>query len=247
MALLVFLPSHRMRQRLPNSLERAYVFPLLHSTVSIVVLGRLISTFPCPANAVLDIGPLRMLASVFGLMGVDWVLSMTSVLIFENVLYSVEHQTTQDCSRSSRSASLRRRVSHLVCAHLAALLVLGGLLTRSTSFWQIPTAQQLATPASSSAPPSIAVSCLLNQRGKQIDDKEDWKWLLDQTAIRVAAGDDIILWSEEAAQLYSEAEEALILGNASGLIRDSNATYIGLNYFKRVGPAGNWYSVYMLY
>ena len=194
MALLVFLPSHRMRQRLRNSSARAYVFPLLHSTVSIVVLGRLISTFPCPANAVLDIGPLRMLASVFGLMGVDWFLSMTSVLIFENVLDSVEHQTTQDCSRSSRSASLRRRVSHLVCAHLAALLVLGGLLTRSASFWQIPTAQQLATPASSSAPPSIAVSCLLNQRGKQIDDKEDWKWLLDQTAIRVAAGDDIILY-----------------------------------------------------
>ena len=55
-----------------------------------------------------------------------------------------------------------------------------------------------------------------------------------------------IRWSEEAAQLYSEAEEALILGHASGLIRDSNATYIGLNYFKRVGPPGNWYSVDLL-
>lgn len=174
LALLVFLPTHRMWRRLPpTSSARLYIFPLLHSTVSVVLLGRAISTFPAPANAVLDLAPMRMLASVFGLMGIDVFVSMSSLLIFHHLLHTTGAPAGGPAVGSQRQA----------CCVLVALLILGGVLARGGSLWQISTAQQLSSSS------LISASCLLNKRGAAAH--KDWQWLLEQTSLRVAAGDDI--------------------------------------------------------
>jgi len=51
------------------------------------------------------------------------------------------------------------------------------------------------------------------------------------------------IWSEEAAELYSEEEEHALFSNVSDMLSHSNKTHVALNYFKRVGLAGNWTNV----
>jgi len=51
------------------------------------------------------------------------------------------------------------------------------------------------------------------------------------------------IWSEEAAELYSEEEEHALFSNVSDMLSHTNKTHVALNYFKRVGLSGNWTNV----
>jgi len=209
---LVYLPTLRLWARLgPESLLRIYVFPLLHATVSIAIIGRSISTFQVPAASVVDIAPLRMLGSVFGLIGIDWVVSLSAALISEHTLYLVAPAQVSFLILSPRALP---RASFLALGLLLLLLVVGGIFEKAPGLWQETIAQQVASSS------SISASCLIHRRQPSAD--KDGGWLAAQTALRIAALDDIVVWSEEAAVVETEAEEDTLLSAVSAMLAGSN-------------------------
>jgi hypothetical protein len=233
---LVYLPTLRLWARLgPESLLRIYVFPLLHATVSIAIIGRTISTFQVPAASVVDIAPLRMLGSVFGLIGIDWVVSLSAALISEHTLYLVAPAQVSFLILSPRALP---RASFLALGLLLLLLVVGGIFEKAPGLWQETIAQQVASSS------SISASCLIHRRQPSAD--KDGGWLAAQTALRIAALDDIVVWSEEAAVVETEAEEDTLISSVRAMLAGSAKTYVALNYLKKVGVYGNYSNLSVL-
>jgi hypothetical protein len=234
---LVYLPTLRLWARLgPESLLRIYVFPLLHATVSIAIIGRTISTFQVPAASVVDIAPLRMLGSVFGLIGIDWVVSLSAALISEHTLYLVG--APAQASLLVLSPRALPRASFLALGQLMLLLVMGGIFEKAPGMWQETIAKQVASSS------SINASCLIHRR--QPSGGEDGGWMGEQTALRIAALDDIIVWSEEAAVVETEAEEDTLISSVRAMLAGSSKTYVALNYLKKVGVYGNYSNLSVL-
>ncbi|GAQ83550.1 Fibrillarin and related nucleolar RNA-binding proteins [Klebsormidium nitens] len=83
---------------------------------------------------------------------------------------------------------------------------------------------------------TFAASCILEDEARGGSLERLWA----ETEGRVAAGDDVILWSETAAIVLGDAEEAALIARASALAqlgvagRDTNkpGPYIGLSYYK---------------
>ena len=233
---LVYLPTLRLWARLgPESLLRIYVFPLLHATVSIAIIGRTISTFQVSAASVVDIAPLRMLGSVFGLIGIDWVVSLSAALISEHTLFLVAPTQASLLVLSPRALP---RASFLALGQLMLLLVVGGIFEKAPGMWQETIAQQVASSS------SINASCLIHRR--QPSGGEDGGWMGEQTALRIAALDDIVVWSEEAAVVETEAEEDTLISSVRAMLAGSAKTYVALNYLKKVGVYGNYSNLSVL-
>ena len=233
---LVYLPTLRLWARLgPESLLRVYVFPLLHATVSIAIIGRTISTFQVSAASVVDIAPLRMLGSVFGLIGIDWVVSLSAALISEHTLFLVAPTQASLLVLSPRALP---RASFLALGQLMLLLVVGGIFEKAPGMWQETIAQQVASSS------SINASCLIHRR--QPSGGEDGGWMGEQTALRIAALDDIVVWSEEAAVVETEAEEDTLISSVRAMLAGSAKTYVALNYLKKVGVYGNYSNLSVL-
>jgi len=114
----------------------------------------------------------------------------------------------------------------------------GGIFEKAPGMWQETIAQQVASSS------SINASCLIHRR--QPSGGEDGGWMGEQTALRIAALDDIVVWSEEAAVVETEAEEDTLISSVRAMLAGSAKTYVALNYLKKVGVYGNYSNLSVL-
>ncbi|KAG2445228.1 hypothetical protein HYH02_008696 [Chlamydomonas schloesseri] len=129
---------------------------------------------------------------------------------------------------------LRRHVA-AVAAAVVVLLAVGGGLVHSDAFYQRPVTARLAREQ------RLAASCVVGQSVRV--GSADYVWLWAKTAERVAAGDNFVLWAEEAVDVVDDAEEEALLAAGRDLLAahgsgggggggSSNGTYLGLCYQK---------------
>ena len=69
---LAMVPFHFVFTKYPHWVVTPYVFSLCHTVASVSLLGEALGTFTCIGNAVLDLAPLRPLASLIGIFGVEF-------------------------------------------------------------------------------------------------------------------------------------------------------------------------------
>ena len=77
--------------------------------------------------------------------------------------------------------------------------------------------------------PNANVSCVFAQ-DIDFSDKSSMAKVLSNTQSRVNARDFIVLWSEEAVNVYSYKEEAALIAQAQLMAATGNSTYIGITY-----------------
>ncbi|KAG2439485.1 hypothetical protein HXX76_004839 [Chlamydomonas incerta] len=125
---------------------------------------------------------------------------------------------------------LRRHVAALAAA-VVLLLAVGGGLVHSDSFYQRPVTAAVAREQ------RLAASCVVGQSARV--GSADYVWLWAKTAERVAAGDNFVLWAEEAVDVVDDAEEAALLAAGRDLLaahgggaEGGGGTYLGLCYQK---------------
>ncbi|GIL77600.1 hypothetical protein Vretimale_6812 [Volvox reticuliferus] len=110
----------------------------------------------------------------------------------------------------SRVARPLRRHVMILEGLLWLLLVVGGGLVYSDSFYQRPVARRLEHVR------SLPVSCIVTEAADV--GSEGYVWLWSKTAERVSAGDRIVLWSEEAVLVRNSAEESDLLAAGRDLL-----------------------------
>lgn len=114
------------------------------------------------------------------------------------------------------------------------LLIITGFIFVSNRFYQV-NVDHLDTPYAS-------MSCIYSQGAP--NDSYDWDQIWLQTENRLAAGDSVVLWSEEAVRI-DEADEDTLLAQASALSSRYNNGFIGVTYQKSLsdGMATNQFAL----
>jgi len=231
LAVVVLQAAVAFRERFPASPGRLFVFPCLWTAVYTVVSATPLSSMTNPAYGLLDHRPFALLASLLGVHGLNFMLALACA--------AAEDAFHLHCSSSSTAGSRpeQRQIPALhgqktsVALALLALLIYGGAWGHIDTFYQRDV-------EATAAPAELSASCILGSPAGG----GDLAWQLQQTAERVAAGDDIILWSEAAVAVASPEEEEDLLARASALqlqqqqeeeesSSSGNSSYIGVSYF----------------
>mmetsp|Transcript_31317 Transcript_31317/g.88812 ORF Transcript_31317/g.88812 Transcript_31317/m.88812 type:complete len:595 (+) Transcript_31317:70-1854(+) len=206
LAVVVLQAAVAFRERFPASPGRLFVFPCLWTAVYTVVSATPLSSMTNPAYGLLDHRPFALLASLLGVHGLNFMLALACA--------AAEDAFHLHCSSSSTAGSRpeQRQIPALhgqktsVALALLALLIYGGAWGHIDTFYQRDV-------EATAAPAELSASCILGSPAGG----GDLAWQLQQTAERVAAGDDIILWSEAAVAVASPEEEEDLLARASAL------------------------------
>ena len=160
----------------------------------------------------LDYMPLRYVAALFGLGGINFITVFAGTLVY---LLWIQH----DRYRIQRAAYWNLGVC-------ISLFIATGFLVQSGWLYQRSYYHNLSS--------SVPVSCLLSQAAAP--GSAQWTTIWNVTTHRAQAGDRIILWSEEALSLRSSTSERNAILQASAIAKAAsnngakNHPYIGITY-----------------
>mgnify|MGYP000861064979 CR=1 FL=1 len=225
---LVFLPNHLLSARFPSGPTRVLVFPVLHTACTLLLPEPFVGTFGSSANAVLDADSVRQLVALGGLPLVNLAVHAPAAALFAaaQVLFGLDEAASARAAARQRRF-LRSAVLPVLAALLAAL-VAGGLLAQRGVFFQqdiargappetvrappCPAAPR-ASPRRTDAPPmrgpnctnalaacrQVGAACVLAQN--EAAGSAAWARVMKETDARLAAGDEVVLWSEAALKV----------------------------------------------
>lgn len=208
------------------------VVPVLFTATSHLIIGKYFSTFLLVSNAVLDLAPLKSLASLFGLAGITFAVALLTSVVVYSYLNNVRI----------------RRISLSILAATASLLILSSLLDQSSMLYQKDVARFVIK--------NVHVSCIMGQniaynvlqdaandnnmafygtagslrhqehiqdagslhathnysskryrRKSAIASVSDYDNLLATTRERIRKGDTFVLWSETAVSIATNDSE----------------------------------------
>jgi apolipoprotein N-acyltransferase len=208
--LLALIPHYYLTRKFPNSSWTLCTYPICETVVSIILFGNIVSTFPSIGNSVLDITPMAHISSLIGLAGIEFYLLFSSTW--------AAHLTIGSINTNSRIYS-----SFLLFSLF--LFTLTGFLIQSQSIYQQNIASQIS--------PNIwHGSCIFGQNERSGTQRYESLW--NETASRIQAQDNFILWSEEAVQVTSDSEENELIQRGLNLTMQSKGlTFLGLTYYKK--------------
>jgi apolipoprotein N-acyltransferase len=207
--IFAIFPQYFYRRRYPSSSLAIFVFPVSHCVISIVVVGNSLSTFVSIANAVLDLEPLRQIASLVGLCGVEFYLILSATIASYSLLQYFPP---------------RSQVFKYFFLSSVTIFLLTGFLAQRSALYQKNVSAQVV--------PLIPASCVFGQCEKPGSDGYAGVW--ENTALRVADGDAFVLWAEETVQISTSKEEQDLISRAANLtlLSPGAGAYIGLAYLK---------------
>jgi apolipoprotein N-acyltransferase len=233
--ILVYVPYVYYSRKYKNEvLKRALAYSCMCTMVTCCLVGNIFSTFPAAGNAVLDIGPLAQVASIFGIGGVQFL--TTCVPCYSALLVLGEIAPDQRDSKKAGprgsllvdsehggaiSTAVRTNPGLSALMGLVLLLTTAGFLTQSGLLYQIPVSDLI--------PKTVPVSCIFSHTAA-VNDSALWA----VAEARVAAGDAIVLMSEEAFGVHSDEEERELLDRALTTVAASPLAdaYLGVTYLK---------------
>lgn len=186
------------------------------------------STFPSLANAVLDYAPLRAVAGLFGIAGINFlvVLIGTSIALLAWNEFSQFLPERQSLFGRKRS----RTVTSIIFLSYLFIITITGFTIYSNRFYQKNVTKLLV--------PNIPVSCILSHESLTFNDTMK-SVIWDSTQQRLQLGDRIVLWSEEAIEIKGNDEEQMVINKAISMVRDSQSSasaYLGVTYLKKDSP-----------
>lgn len=217
----VLLGFSSIAQHYPGPISSLFAFPCLWTAAYSVIGLTPLSTMANPAYALLDSRSLALAASMCGIHGLNFVLAHAGCIIHQRV-----------SGKGLQQAKKTRGLTEISIGVLVALMVYGGAWGHVGTFYQRDIDQ-------TAAKVDINVSCVLapGKAMSPIPDSSE-EWLFQQTAERVAAGDDIVLWSEAAVLVRDHNAAQGLLGRAAALQLSSNASsapYLGITYWQDLG------------
>lgn len=204
-SLLAIVPMYLFDKRYPNSVYLSYVFPVCFTMVTHSIMGNIFSTISAISNSVLDYYPLRQLPSLFGLASITFFVTLIAT---SGALTYLQKPQASTVFRSSLYTFF-------------TLMVVTGFLMQSGAFYQKDVSNQIT--------PSANVSCVFAQ-DVDYSDALGMSKVFGNTQARVDARDAIVLWSEEAVNVYSYEEEAQLVAEAQKMAAAAKSTYIGITY-----------------
>ena len=239
---LVYIPYLYFSQAHKDDiLRRSLAFATMNTMVACCVVGNVFSTFPAAANAVLDIGPLTQVASIFGVGGIQFLVVGVACCAALNLAYddadteNIKRNTAtsaglrsslvENPSVTTAMSAVRTRPGVSALFGLLLLLTVAGLLAQAGLLYQVPVSDLI--------PSTVPVSCVFSQYAAY-DDTTLW----GVAAARVAAGDAVVLMSEEAFEVHSDEEEQALLTQAFDTVATSPLAeaFLGVTYVKT--PSG---------
>jgi len=146
----------------------SFVLPTTLTFVYHTIVGRSLSTFANPSNAILDYSPLKGIASLFGSASIEFVLFYIVSTIFLLQLSRREVKT----------------FAYYGATVVFMLFAISGFLNVSDSFYQRDVSTQII--------PHAHMSCLFGRVA--LNGSDEWNSIWINTNDRLANGDLVVLW-----------------------------------------------------
>ena len=207
-SLLALLPHYLFDKAYPNHPLLSYIFPIGYTMVTHSIVGNTFSTISALSDAMLDYAPLMALASLLGVASITFfvtLLSTSAALTYASKPYAFV-------------------VFKATFAVMAFLMICTGFLIQAPTMYQMDVGGLIV--------PQVNVSCVFAD-SVEVSSNE-MNEIYSQTRMRVLAGDAIVLWSEEAVFVRSDADENALLDNTRALVALTNATSVGVTYQKQL-------------
>jgi apolipoprotein N-acyltransferase len=225
-AFFALLPQYWYTMKLPRYPLTVCVYPAGLCVIYHSILGRTFSTFPCLANTVLDFGPLREFANLFGIISIEYLVAFICSIGYHRVIFDREQRDSFNVPEANlsqpkalKSVKYIVNLSFLLCC---IVFVVTGFLAVSDRFYQKNVSELVSSYSS--------MSCMFAQDERNATDS--WTQLWTGTDERLAAGDALVLWAEESVDIFSDEEEQSLLDQASSLAKKYNNGYIGITFKK---------------
>jgi apolipoprotein N-acyltransferase len=211
--LLALLPYFLYIRKYPSHWTNYFLFPTLHTVAYCTLLGSSLSTFGALGNGNLDYSPLRQFAVIFGVYGVNF------LTVWIGWFPSYYH------SRYNGLLSSRQKKNHFHSwlLGLVLLFMITGFLVQSKYLYQKHVNRLIS--------PTLPVSCVFSQAAEF--QSPGFYSLWNSTADRIAAGDGIVLMSEEAMFLKNSDQETAVIDLATELANRSpnkDGVLVGVTY-----------------
>jgi apolipoprotein N-acyltransferase len=207
-ACLAVLPHYYFQSRYLDSKLAPFVYPVCHTVVSIVLFGNVSSTFTSIGNSVLDLYPLRHIAALVGLAGVEFYVVLSATV-------------TAMCI--TKHTSIKGPYKPRFILFSIALFLITGFLMQEGTLYQKNVSSQIQ--------PLVPASCVFAQTAKR--NTTEWNDVWNNTARRVEALDAFVLWAEEAVEVTDDADEDSLIAQAQELAVTTGRSYLGLAYYKK--------------
>ena len=231
LTLFSIIPTYLFATRIPSFYFQVLVYPATTTFVWHTFIGSILGTFIAPANAVIDSIPLSRVAFMIGIAGISFIVVFVCTIIYLSIVLPTNKSTRSNIHENEDDTSNRpyfilnfKYILYLIFIFI--FITIGGFINVSESIYQknvldiIPRNYQ-------------DMSCLYAQYAK--NGTQDYNDLLTNTETRLAAGDAVVLWSEEGVDVLNENEESYLLNQAQTLTKTYNKGYLGITYRKQIG------------
>lgn len=213
-AVVAIIPYLVYFQHYPKSFFNLFLFPVLLTVANCSVIGNIFSTFSSPGNSVLDYAPLRQVAMLFGIYGINF------LFIFIATVCVYFFQRTEHIPLRKK-----KQMGVVIVLFGVSLFVVTGFCIQLPYFYQqhIPQITHKTLP----------VSCIFADTVDMYSTEYDVVW--NSTLARIVAGDGIVLMSEEAFYLTSDEEETALLNKGLSLLAyttNPQGVLLGITYEK---------------
>jgi len=209
------VPHYLFTRRFPKSVIGMFVFAITITTLVHCIIGPFFSSFISIANAVLDYGPLRQSAAVFGIAFIHFVVNLLgTMLAFVYLdLYSIDI----------------KRISLFVTVFVGLVFLYGNFELVANRFYQA----NIISPGGLEYVSTVQASCIYGQQAFNLS--VQWNELWNSTNKRLASGDAFILWSEESASIFSLGQEAELLNQARAAVAHHGyRSFLGVTYLMTI-------------
>jgi apolipoprotein N-acyltransferase len=206
--ILALIPHYYLHRRYSSISWTLFVYPICQTTVSIVIIGNVASTFTSIGNSVLDIAPLAQISSLVGLAGIEFYVVLSATWA---AYLTIGYVTINS-----------RIFSHFIFFSFC-LFTITGFLIHSDSFYQRNVSSQIQ--------PLLTASCVFGQTEKYGTNSYEAVWT--NTKNRILEQNNFIIWAEETVEINSDEEEEELIERGINLTLQSNGlSYLGLAYYK---------------
>jgi apolipoprotein N-acyltransferase len=220
LSVVAVLLEYAFRYRFHGSYWTPIVFPSAHTFVTCVVFGTRLGTFPALGNAVIDFSPLRQLAAVIGIGGINFIAVLLPTIAFLKVVKYKYKRYVLDIP-------IMKYTNAFYFVMLFFIFVAMGFVIQADMLYQ----------TGSPINPNIDVSCISGSVLQKTGAHEGWDAVLNSTATALKGGSKIVLWADKTLYTSDDVTETQMIKECKQFVKQygRNQSYLGIAYQKFIG------------